>query len=230
MINGNGMISGSVASYSDGPNKKITRCTDNPVGVDSTYRYEWVLQRKTEVRQILDNGVVVGEEKVWKEYTGTMAKWGVYSGDSLVTIQNGQLFINGTPTNIWVEGANGHGVEILNVPDFSPSDPSTWPRNTYVGQLIQCGGHIYVYLNGGWQDLGEAYGAGKYVHIAYADSLTFSGTQVIACTGFAVDAGPQSKNWFGIYSDGNELDAGADFPSDISTSEYNDVVYTENNV
>lgn len=57
--------------------KHVAECTDDPVGVTSTWRYEWVLKRTKSAPDA--NGV-----RSWEPYSGSMSLWAYYSKDGAV--------------------------------------------------------------------------------------------------------------------------------------------------
>lgn len=68
-------ISGSTDPVTSGGYKYV-KCTDDPVGVDSTWMYEWVIKRTK------DNPVASGQVREgirdWKPYSGSMSVWTKY--------------------------------------------------------------------------------------------------------------------------------------------------------
>ena len=182
------------------------RCTDDPTGINSTYKYEWVLKRRK-----TSPDSVTGERQ-WQAYNGQMALWAKYSedGDS-VEVRNGQLYINRVPQNITVEEQGGGGIAVGNITQQDITNNTN--NNNYI--LGRYNGQLYVWIDGNpghWVSLGESNGSGAYGHIAYADSVTISQVDnktVIAISGFTVDSGSTSKKWIGICIDDNESDPGS---------------------
>ena len=131
----------------------------------------------------------------------------------------GVLTIDGTPYQIENPNDQNLGVAVYE------GCPGTI-QNPQVGAIYKCTstGHIYIYtgknsdsvtINGttriGWFDLGEFSGSGSsYLHIAYAQSITFNNANPPVITGYegfttSVNTGTFYK-WYGIYTDDNEED------------------------
>lgn len=66
-------ISGSNDAVTSGGYKYV-KCTDDPVGTDSTWKYEWVLKRSKAAAN--SNNV-----RAWEPYSGNMALWAKWSQD-----------------------------------------------------------------------------------------------------------------------------------------------------
>ena len=195
------------------------RCTDDPAGINSTYKYEWVLKRKK------TNPDSVTGKRQWQAYSGQMALWAKYSEDGdKVEVKNGQLYINGEPQNITVEGQGGGGIAVGNITQQDITNNTN--NNNYI--LGRYNGQLYVWTGSSWVSLGESNGSGAYGHIAYADSVTTSvvngKTVVTSISGFTVDSGNTSKKWIGICIDDNESDPGSDL---TQTEPY---TYTNTNI
>lgn len=179
------------------------RCTDDPMGVTISLRYEWVLKRKKVLNELTGN-------KEWQKYqAGTqMSKWGIYSVGDSVEIRNGQLYINGVATGITIEGSGGEGRGIPSVCFSNETDSVT---ATAYGPIINCNGTVYAWYNGKWNALGQSSGGGGIMHIAYADNITFNPqnpTEVIEVSGFTVDSSSVSKKWTGFCFNDETTDPG----------------------
>jgi len=88
-----------------------------------------------------------------------------------------------------------------------------------------CNNHVYIYtgnknhkitLDGtiveGWFDIGESNDSSstgeKYIHLAFADSLTFEGNNITNTVGFTTGLNKGTfYNWYGMYVDNNEDDS-----------------------
>ena len=186
-----GIISGSNAI-----NTKTARCTDDPVGINSEYPYEWVLKRKK------INGI-------WESYsTKRFSLWGIKGIDgtgSKVEIIDGKLYINDEEK--WsLEGANGQG---MGVPELE-NPPSGNPGNS--SKIVLYNGTVYVWndTNETWVAIGQSSGSGGVMHIAFADNVTINNGQVYSITGFTVNSTSTSKKWTGICFTDSPTDPGAD--------------------
>ena len=65
-------ISGSTDPVTSG-NYKYVKCTDDPVGVDTTWPYEWVLKRSKSAPGA--SGTAQEGVRQWEPYSGSMAVW-----------------------------------------------------------------------------------------------------------------------------------------------------------
>ncbi len=82
-------LSGSITTITIG-GYNYSKCTDNPIGVDSTWKFEWVLKRK---KVQVNNS----SRKEWQPYSGTMALWSNWGekgekGDSGTSINEVQEY------------------------------------------------------------------------------------------------------------------------------------------
>ena len=134
---------------------------------------------------------------------------------------NKNWIINGVDTGIKAEGTDGTGVEIKGSVATTSSMESTGYVTPVGGSRVKadkgdcyiCNSnrHLYMWDGAVWVDLGEFQGEpGKssYVHIAYATSITFSGSTVSAVTGFTVDNAGIDYDWWGFCTDNSETDPG----------------------
>lgn len=134
---------------------------------------------------------------------------------------NKHWIINGVDSGIVAEGKDGTGVEIKGeVATTSAMESSGYV--TPVGgsrvkadkgdcYICDANRHLYMWDGAVWVDLGEFQGEpGKnsYMHIAYATSITFSGSTVSAVTGFTVDNAGIDYDWWGFCTDNSETDPG----------------------
>ena len=143
------------------------KCTDNPVGVDNIYQYEWVITR---TKQDPDEQ----GKRQWNNYSGKMSLWSSWTinVNPAITIKDGFLWgdgdyiRDGDGNPIKIEGGDGsQGVETIGCPE---GDKTYKP-----GTISVCENKVKIYYNGQWIDFGEGSGSGKYIHIAYAKSINF---------------------------------------------------------
>lgn len=175
------------------------RCSDDPKGVNSDYKYEWVLKRTKE------NADSSGKRK-WKKYPigAKMSLWSTFSeggGDSVSVDSEGYLCINGERTAIKVDNGNS-GIEILNIDNY---DEGMTPAQ--VGSsIIRYDGTVYIYSSDGdWVAIGQSQGSGNIMHIAYADIIRYE-NGVLVADGFTTDPGNDSKKWIGFKFDNKTKD------------------------
>ena len=158
------------------------RCTDNPKGVDSIYRYEWVATRKKQ------NGE-------WQEWStgNTMKAWAVHGSGDRVTIEDGCLKINDICVAT-IEGANGAGLEIPHLNNLTdPPANGALPMGYYNGAV-----YIWDSSRGEWITLGQYEGSGTWFHIAYAQDLVINNGEVTEIKGFTVQSGATNLKWRGL--------------------------------
>lgn len=93
------------------------RCTDDPVGADSTYQFEWVAKRSKTLNSD-------GKTRTWQKYSGTMALWANWGkkGDKGDPGDPGEP---GSPGSPGKDGKDGKDAATLIV---SPSN-ITYPAN-----------------------------------------------------------------------------------------------------
>lgn len=189
-----------------------TRCSDDMVGVDSTYKYEWALKRKKVLNPSTGN-------KEWEDYPvgKKMSCWGVFNDNNIdIQIIDGYLYINGEKTIKIDNGDTGTS----GIPNICPGDPDLIPSET---PIINCNGNIKVYFNGDWYDIGQAFGNGGYMHIAYADDIILDedhNNMVIGIKGFSATSSSTSKKWTGIGFTDNATDPGAGYDWTYGTNGY----------
>lgn len=77
---------------------KYVKCTDDPVGTDSTWKFEWVLKR---TKGSASNGV-----RSWNAYSGSMSLWANWSKDG----EDGQDGQDGQDGADGADGEDGNGI------------------------------------------------------------------------------------------------------------------------
>ena len=108
------------------PLSSAGRCTDDPIGVDTNYRYEWVAIRKMTSPDAL--GV-----RTWTKYSGQMALWSVYT-DSPIRVD----LDNENDTMLYSSSkglVSGHVVSNAHLYDGSRdmTGYATWSIASYLG-------------------------------------------------------------------------------------------------
>lgn len=231
-----GDIIGNTNYNANGYNGIVAECTDDPVGVDNTYKYEWVLTRSKLTANA--NGV-----RPWATYRGYMALWAKWSTDAdLWTIgEDGYWYKNGVKTNVLAEGHDGTGIELKGTVDVLFEDDKTGTQtslegvtNASVGDcyMVRANGWLYFYDGTseesegsgdtpanpqGWRPVGRLKGEpgeNKYIHIAYAMDITIEGGTVTSVTDFAVTKMRNDYTYIGICVNNTEEDPGAGATTD----------------
>ena len=218
-VDEHGDISGS-EDISLNNNYSYARCTDNPVGVNGIWKYEWVITRKKSESN--DEG-----KRIWNNYSGNMSLWSSWTIgiDSKITIKDGFWWCNGdylrddNGNAIRAEGGDGsQGVEVVN---FCPGENNDYP----VGTIAYCKNTGYTSIKTGdntWYNLGETSGTGNILHIAYAQDINFT---TRSFTGFSKTNNQQTAYpWIGFLVDDKKKDPDVGKESQESSPE-NDPIW-----
>ena len=168
--------------------------TDNPRGVEPTRSIEWVSKR-------VKVGVLQEGTEEDPKYTYL---WGDYSEPKIWA----KYSFDGKP------GEQGSGIQVKGSFD-SWTDLSTVVEPA-LGDGYLISGDLWIYdgvtpaVEGvnpfGWNNVGKISGESAYFHIAYADSVVFSGETPISISGFSSEDYAH-KAWLGTYADHNENSA-----------------------
>ena len=185
-------------NYPGGTSALNETWTDDPRGVDPTHSVEWVSKR---VRKDILQEAVEGEEpkyiSLWQDYSEP-AIWAKYSFD-------GKKGENGS--GIKVKGSFETWQELDNV-----DAPERGDGYIILGDLWVYDGVSPAVVDVspfGWNNVGKISGDNAYFHIAYADSITFSGSTPTDQVGFS-EKDYAHKAWLGTYADHTMDSAGVD--------------------
>lgn len=190
--------------------------TDNPKGVDDTYKYEWVIQR-------------LYRDGSWG-YFSTPALWATYSETHNIYIdENGHWVIDDVDTGV---NAVGTGVAVKGIVDhYSTEDTGYQSGDTTLEEVadasngdcwvVDSNGHLYLFVGEGeenedwednWHDLGEFKGAdgsdgtSQFIHLAWATNVNYSGNTITGVEGFTTDpAIGQNYGWMGVCVNGSAV-------------------------
>ena len=112
------------------------------------------------------------------------------------------------------KGADGTSVSIKGEVD-NPSELES-PPNVSVGDgyISKDTGDLWIFDDNtqvpgatfGWINVGKIQGTSSYIHIAWADNVTFSGETFSSVVNFDLENG-NKKRWYGVYVDDIEEDA-----------------------
>lgn len=158
----------------------------------------------------------------------------IFIDGTVVTIgTNGHWYINGEDTGIQAEGKNGTGIELKGTVEVVMTTSGKTSLQSLTGMsvgdcyMVQENGWLYFYDGEsaaasatsstpaspqGWKPVGKIKGEpgqSQYIHIAYADSITLSGSTVSAVSGFTVNKNKDGYDWMGICADDNINDPGS---------------------
>ena len=157
----------------------------------------------------------------WRIYAKAADVWTI--GQGSLWYKNGVLYTDQDhPNGIKAEGEDGTGVQLkgsVNVLYHSATETSLEDlTGMQVGDcyVVDANRHIYFY-NGSssafpanWNDLGEFRGQkgdNSYMHIAYADDVTFDAQGVpTSCTGFTTIKLKEAYDWIGLCTDNSSID------------------------
>lgn len=205
--------------------------TDNPKGVNETWRYEWHMTRlkKNGVWQAFINGGQQNNPVLFANYSN---EHDIYIGE------NGNWIIDGVDTGV---AAAGTGVTVKGSVDWYDENEQGYTQGDktlksitlddtitkeagdcwIVGNGSTYGGHLMIYVDADedwencWQDLGEFKGgkgdAGEstYMYLGWATDVTFTDTdpqEVDTVTGFTTDPGDgQTRGWFGVLTSPTQI-------------------------
>lgn len=191
---------------------RVYQFTDDPIGPDENWPYEFMAERKKVDGQWGRFGAAT-------EVSGTTfylaSLWSVYSMPPTITVDSyGYWLINGQripdPRNpndfIRAKGEKGDGIRIngsyASVEDL---EESVSLADRHVGDCYyitsgQDAGHLYMWNGENWQNIGEIKGeAGQsqYMFIAWATNVHISGNTVTSVDGFSLSSG-SGYNWVGL--------------------------------
>lgn len=197
---------------------RVYQFTDDPIGPDENWPYEFMAERKKVDGQWGRFGAAT-------EVSGTTfylaSLWSVYSMPPTITVDSeGYWRINGQripdPSNpndfIRAKGEKGDGIRIngsyASVEDLEESVPLA---DRHVGDCYyitsgQDAGHLYMWNGENWQNIGEIKGedgTSQYMHIAWATNVTIVGNTVTGVDGFSLTGGT-GYNWVGLLASENQ--------------------------
>lgn len=197
---------------------RVYQFTDDPIGPDENWPYEFMAERKKVDGQWGRFGAAT-------EVSGTTfylaSLWSVYSMPPTITVDSyGYWLINGQripdPSNpndfIRAKGEKGDGIRIngsyASVEDL---EESVSLADRHVGDCYyitsgQDAGHLYMWNGENWQNIGEIKGedgTSQYMHIAWATNVTIVGNTVTGVDGFSLTGGT-GYNWVGLLASENQ--------------------------
>ena len=223
----------------NGSNDPSNFWSDSPKGVGENNKFEWVSSRK----RVNEEWGPFSPPKIWstfsKEHTIEIVwdeetqRW-VWKIDGVVTdkpaegepgkgidLKGRVKFYSNDDKASYIQAHpdEADNPELTTLEDvvFPPAEDASHIGDCYV---VEDNGHIYLYIGGSdpdwerhWQNFGEFQGEGSYVHIAWANQITFLADHVTVdqAIDFVLDrdaSGGIEYNWMGICTNHEKNDPG----------------------
>lgn len=200
------------AEYTQSGSQTVYQFTDDPIGPDPSWPYEWMAERKKTDGAWGQFGSPVTVESVTSYYASL---WAIYSKPPTITVDaEGYWLIDNNrvpdPAHqgeyIRAKGEKGDGIRIngsyASLTELNANVPLA---DRHVGDCyyITSGteaGHLYVWDGSDWQNIGEIKGEpgqSQYMFIAWATNVNISGNTVTSVEGFSLNSGA-GFNWVGL--------------------------------
>lgn len=200
------------AEYTGSGAQTVYQFTDDPIGPDPDWPYEWIAERKKTDGTWGQHGAPVTVNNV-TNYFASM--WAVYSKPPTITVDSeGYWRINDEripdPNNqgeyLRAKGEKGDGIRIngsfASMEDLEENVPLA---DRHVGDCYYItggydAGHLYMWDGSNWQNIGQIKGEpgqSQYMHIAWATNVIIVGNTVTGVEGFSLNGGT-GYNWVGL--------------------------------
>ena len=205
-------VNGSIceAEYTGSGAQTVYQFTDDPIGPDPSWPYEWMAERKKTDGTWGQHGTPVTANNTTNYFASL---WSIFSAPPTITVDSeGYWRINDEripdPNHegeyLKAKGEKGDGIAIKNSYS-SLAELEENVTNPSVGDCyyITSGndmGHLFMWNGNDWQDIGEIKGeAGQsqYMFIAWATNVHISGNTVTSVDGFSLNSG-SGYNWVGL--------------------------------
>ena len=198
------------AEYTQSGGQTVYQFTDDPIGPDPSWPYEWMAERKKTDGTWGQHGTPVTANNTTNYFASL---WSIYSKPPTISVDSeGYWRINDEripdPNNpgeyLKAKGEKGDGIAIKNSYS-SLAELEENVTNPSVGDCyyITSGndmGHLFMWNGNDWQDIGEIKGEpgqSQYMFIAWATNVHISGNTVTSVEGFSLNSG-SGYNWVGL--------------------------------
>lgn len=198
------------AEYTGSGAQTVYRFTDDPIGPDPSWPYEWMAERKKTDGTWGQHGSQVTVNNTTNYFASL---WSIYSKPPTITVDSeGYWRINDEripdPNNpgeyLKAKGEKGDGIAIKNSYsslaelEENVTDPSV--GDCYYITSGNDMGHLFMWNGNDWQDIGEIKGEpgkSQYMFIAWATNVHINGSTVTSVEGFSLNSGT-GYNWVGL--------------------------------